>query len=73
MKTLDLLHRGERSKVKKIHATGVLSQRIRDIGLYPGMEVQMIKAAPLGDPLEVKVNENSLTLRINEAKTIEVE
>ncbi len=73
MKTLKDLFRGERSVVKKIHDRGVLNKRVRDIGIYPGVEVIMVKSAPLGDPLEIKVNDNSISLRIAEASKVEVE
>ncbi|MCK5882340.1 MAG: ferrous iron transport protein A [Bacteriovoracaceae bacterium] len=73
MKSLIELYRGERSVVTKIHDRGILNKRLRDIGIYPGAEVIMVKSAPLGDPLEIKVNDNSISLRIKEADKIEVE
>lgn len=73
MKSLKDLYRGERTLVRKIHDRGILNKRLRDIGIYPGVEIIMVKAAPLGDPLEVKVNDNNISLRIAEAKKVEVE
>ncbi|MGP1523787.1 FeoA family protein [Treponema sp.] len=51
----------------------LLKRRILDMGITPGVEVTMIKEAPLGDPLEVMLRGYQLSLRKNEARQIEVQ
>ena len=48
------------------------AQRLREMGLLPGTRVKMIRWAPLGDPLEIKVRGYHLSLRKHEAEQIEV-
>ena len=45
---------GEKAKILKVNGEGALRDRLLDMGLTPGTEVTMIKAAPLGDPLELR-------------------
>ena len=47
--------------------------RLRELGLLPGVQVTLVRAAPLGDPLEIRVRGFSLTLRKAEAQHILVE
>jgi ferrous iron transport protein A len=73
MKTLKEYRPGEKGTVKKISAEGKLKRRIFDMGITPGAEITMRKAAPLGDPIEVTVRGYELTLRKSEAETILME
>ena len=50
-----------------------LKRRILDMGITPGVEITMIKTAPLGDPLEITLRGYQLSLRKNEARQIEVQ
>jgi Fe2+ transport system protein FeoA len=52
---------------------GPLSQRIMTLGLLEGSEVQVIRRAPTGDPMEIRVMDYALSLRRDEASTIQVE
>jgi len=63
----------QRAKIVFIKATGELGRRIRDMGLIPGVEIQVIGRAPLKDPVALKVKNFTLTLRNNEADYIFVE
>ena len=59
--------------ITAIKAAGELGRRIRDMGLVPGAEIRIRGRAPLYDPVALRVNGATLTLRNNEADYIEVE
>jgi ferrous iron transport protein A len=73
MKTLKQVKIGGTAKVIKIHGEGALKRRIMDMGLTKGVEVKVRKVAPLGDPIEITVRGYELSLRKEDAETIEVE
>lgn len=73
MKTLKQVKIGGTAKVVKIHGEGALKRRIMDMGLTKGVEVKVRKMAPLGDPIEITVRGYELSLRKEDAETIEVE
>ena len=73
VKRLSELKRGEKSRIVKIGGGGGLRRRLLDMGLVPGSEVEMERVAPLGDPIEIKVKGYNLSLRKEEADSIEVE
>lgn len=72
MKTLNQLAPREKAKISKINATGAIKKRIMDMGLTRGAVVEVRKAAPLGDPIEISVRNYTLALRRAEADCIEV-
>jgi ferrous iron transport protein A len=59
--------------ITAIKVTGELGRRIRDMGLVPGTEIRIQGRAPLYDPVALRVQGATLTLRNNEADYIEVE
>jgi ferrous iron transport protein A len=63
----------ERGRITKIDVTGPLKRRLMDMGVLVGEEVKVEKVAPLGDPIEVKIKNYSLSLRKKEAEGIAVE
>ncbi len=73
MKTLRETAVGATAKVKKLHGEGAIKRRIMDMGLTKGTEVFVRKVAPLGDPIEINVRGNELSLRKADAELIEVE
>ncbi len=73
MLTLDKIEPGTSARIVANRADGRLRRRIMDMGLLPGAELEMVRRAPLGDPLEVIVKGYHLSLRKEEAKRIEVE
>ena len=73
MKTLKQIKIGGTAKVVKIHGEGALKRRIMDMGLTKAVEVKVRKVAPLGDPIEITVRGYELSLRKEDAETIEVE
>ena len=70
-RTLSALEPGERGRVVEIG--GEAPQRLMDLGLIRGTTVEVVRRAPLGDPLEVKLRGFMLTLRRAEAEHITVE
>ena len=73
MKTLKEAKVGSTVKVVKLHGEGAVKRRIMDMGLTKGVEVNVRKVAPLGDPIEVTVRGYELSLRKADAEMIEVE
>jgi len=71
--TLDELKPGQSATVVKISAAGPVRRRILYMGLTTGTAVTTIRRAPLGDPIEFLVRGYSLSLRSNEAQSVQVE
>mgnify|MGYP000990091639 CR=1 FL=1 len=63
----------QRCRIKAIEASGELGRRIRDMGLIPGTEAQVVGKAPLRDPVALRLRGFTLTMRNNEADRIVVE
>lgn len=70
--TLRDLKPGQSGVVASIGEKGPLRRRIMDMGITPGTTVMVVKVAPLGDPVEVRVRGYELSLRKDEAKQIEL-
>ncbi len=70
--TLDGLSPGTPARVLAIRGEGAVARRLMEMGVVPGAPIRVIKAAPLGDPLEVRVRNYHLALRRSEARTITV-
>lgn len=73
MKTLRRANIGDTVKVVKLHGEGAVKRRIMDMGITKGVEVQVRKVAPLGDPIEVNVRGYELSIRKADAEMIEIE
>ena len=73
VKLLNELKRGEKGTIVKIGGTGAVRRRLLDMGLVSGSDIVMERVAPLGDPIEIKVKGYNLSLRKEEAASIEVE
>ncbi|MBQ9383024.1 MAG: ferrous iron transport protein B [Ruminiclostridium sp.] len=63
---------GESARVTKVNGTGALRQHFLDMGMIPGTEVTVVKLAPMGDPMELRLHGYELTLRVADAGEIEV-
>ncbi len=61
---------GETGRVVKVSGEGAIKRRLFDMGITPGAEITMRKAAPLGDPIELKVRGYELSIRKNEAQSV---
>ena len=72
MKTLKELKVGETGTIKKMHVAGALKQRFMDMGLTKGVEVKIMKIAPLGDPIEMVVRGYNVSIRKADAENIEM-
>ncbi len=73
MKTLREAGIGSTVKVVKLHGEGAVKRRIMDMGITKGVQIRVIKTAPLGDPIEITVRGYELSLRKEDAEKIEVE
>lgn len=73
MRTLKESKVGDTVRVVKLHGEGAVKRRIMDMGLTKGVDVQIRKVAPLGDPIEVTVRGYELSIRKADAEMIEVE
>ncbi len=70
---LNELKPGQSARVVSIGGEGALRQHFLDMGLIPGVEVTMIKLAPMGDPMELRLHGYELTLRLADAEKIGIE
>ena len=72
MKTLKELKIGQTAHVRKVHGEGAVRRRIMDMGITKNVEVFVRKMAPLGDPIEIRLRGYELTIRMEDAKKIEI-
>ncbi len=70
--TLKELAIGKSAVIESVGGDGALRQHFLDMGVIPGAELSVIKYAPMGDPMELKIHGYQLTLRLSEAEKIEV-
>lgn len=70
--TLDTLQPGEQGEVLAVAGEGPVAQRLVEMGFVPGACCAVIRYAPLGDPLEVRLDEYHLSLRQTEARHVTV-
>lgn len=70
---LDSCTSGKIYKIKNISAQGKLFYKLLDMGFITGASLEVIREAPLYDPMELKIHNYLITLRKSEAKLIEVE
>lgn len=73
MMTLKELKPGKTAVITAVGGEGSLRQHFLDMGMIPGAEVTLVKYAPMGDPVELRVHGYELTLRLADAAKIEVE
>jgi len=70
---LSTLKPGDRGVVRKVRGSGTLRRRLLDMGILPGSPFEILKVAPLGDPMDIRIKGYQLTLRKDEAKEIDIE
>lgn len=70
--TLDRLPVGKEAVITKVGGAGALRFRFLDMGIIPKTRVKVIKIAPLGDPIEIRLRDYELTVRLDDAAMIEV-
>ena len=71
--TIRDLKPGQSARVMSVGGEGALRQHFLDMGVIPEAEVTLVKLAPMGDPMELRVHGYELTLRLADAAKIEVE
>lgn len=70
---LNTLKPGQSARITTVGGEGALRQHFLDMGVIPGAEVTLIKLAPMGDPMELRIHGYELTLRLSEAEKIGIE
>ncbi len=70
--TLTNLPAGTKAKVISVNGNNAITKRLMEMGVVPGVSVRVIKSAPFGDPLEIRVRGYHLAMRRSEADAIEV-
>jgi len=70
--TLDLMRPGEHATVARLDGDPAVRRRLMELGLVPGTAVELVRRAPLGDPIELAVRGVHLSLRRTEASLIHV-
>ena len=70
---LNELKIGQSARILKVGGEGALRLRFLDMGLIPKTHITLTKVAPMGDPIEIRLRGYELTMRIDEAKWIEVD
>ena len=63
---------GTAATVVAVNGAGRISRRLMEMGVVPGVSLEVLKTAPFGDPIEVRVRGYSLAMRRSEADVIEV-
>lgn len=72
MASLDQLKVGQPARVTGVSCDGALMQRLMEMGLLEGEQVEILGFAPLGDPLEIRLGDYRLSLRRSEAARVMV-
>lgn len=71
--TLKDLPVGEWGQVRSVTGNSVISKRLMEMGVVPGVSIRRVKSAPFGDPIEVRLLGYNLAIRGNEAEAVEIE
>ena len=64
---------GDSATILELPVSGAAFLRLREMGLLPGTRINLVRRAPLGDPIEIRVRGYNLSLRGSEAAAIQVE
>jgi ferrous iron transport protein A len=72
MPSLDQLERGQRATVTAIAGDDGIVQRLLEMGLFEGEEIEVLGFAPFGDPMEIRLRDYRLSLRRSEAARVAV-
>ncbi|HEV3259085.1 MAG TPA: ferrous iron transport protein A [Gemmataceae bacterium] len=70
MASLDQLRIGQRATVEAVEGSDSLVQRLLEMGLLEGEEVEVVGLAPFGDPMEIRLRDYRLSLRRREAARV---
>lgn len=72
MPSLDQLQLGQRGRISALAGNDSLVQRLMEMGLFEGEEIEVIALAPLGGPIEIRLGDSRLSLRRSEAARVQV-
>ncbi|CAD7767976.1 FeoA domain protein [Candidatus Methanoperedenaceae archaeon GB50] len=72
-KTLSDMQPGEKGTVLSVSGDNTVQRRIRDMGIVRGTEIEVVRRAPFGDPVEFRLKGYNLSLRREEAACVSVE
>ncbi len=72
-KTLSDMQPGEKGIILSVSGDNTVQRRIRDMGIVRGTEIEVVRRAPLGDPVEFRLKGYNLSLRKEEASCVSVE
>lgn len=67
------LKTGKSATITRVGGDGALRQHFLDMGVIPGARVKLVKLAPMGDPMELRIHGYELTLRLDDARLIEID
>lgn len=70
--TLNELPTGQRAIIERVDGERSFRRRLLELGLLPGSEIQLLRVAPLGDPIEIWTRGANLSIRAHEARGIRV-
>jgi ferrous iron transport protein A len=70
--TLNELQEGQRARIESLLGDDAILQRLMEMGLLEGDEIEVVGFAPLGDPMEIRLRDYRLSLRRSEAARIRV-
>ncbi len=70
--SLDQLRPGQRARIEALDGSDALAQRLMEMGLFEGEQIEVLRFAPLGEPIEVRLGDYCLSLRRREAARIRV-
>lgn len=73
MPSLDQLRPGQCGRISAIQGDDALVQRLMEMGLIEGETIELLRVAPLGDPLEIRLGDYRLSLRRTEAARVLIE
>ncbi len=73
VRLLNKLGARERARVLNVGGTGALKKKLLDMGIVPGSMVEVLRVAPFGDPVEIRIRGYNLSLRKEEAGKVSVE
>jgi ferrous iron transport protein A len=72
LRSLDELAPGESGVIVRLDAEQAIARRLMELGLVPGTSVEVVRRAPLGDPVELRLRQVHLSIRRSEAARIHV-
>jgi ferrous iron transport protein A len=68
--TLDTLKPGEKARITKVRVKGAARRKLFDMGMVAGADIELVRNAPLGDPMDYRIKGYHLSIRKEEASQI---